>query len=68
MNALAGAKNGIMSALQAVSTLVLGNVKGTVCNDVYLLPGTQPNTRATANASAQGSALNDVTIILENPR
>ena len=68
MSALAGAKNGIMSALQTVSTLVLGNVKGTICDDVYLLPGTQPNTRAAANASAQGSALNDVTIILENPR
>jgi hypothetical protein len=68
MNALDGAKNGIMSALQAVSTLVLGNVKGTVCDDVYLLPGTQPDIRAATNASAQGSALNDVTIILENPR
>jgi hypothetical protein len=68
MTALEGAKHGIMSALQTVSTLVLGNVKGTVCDDVYLLPGTQPNTKATVNASAQGSALNDVTIILENPR
>ena len=57
-----------MSALQTVSTLVLGNVTGTVCDDVYLLPGTQPNTKATTNATAKGSALDDVTIVLENPR
>jgi hypothetical protein len=68
ITALAGAKNGIMSALQGVSTLILGNVSGTICDDVYLLPGTQPNVPAKANASAQGSALNDVTIVLENPR
>jgi hypothetical protein len=68
LSALGGAKNGIMSALQAVSSLVLGNVTGTVCDDVYLLPGTQPDTKAITNASAQGSALNDVTIVLENPR
>jgi hypothetical protein len=66
--ALGGAKNGIVSALQAVSSLVLGNVTGTVCDDVYLLPGTEPDTQATTNASAKGSALDDVTIVLENPR
>lgn len=65
--AIDGAKGGIMSALQTVSTLVLG-LTDTFCDDVYLLPGTQPDTPAITNASALGDALNDVTIVLENPR
>lgn len=68
MNALSGAKNGIMSALQTASTLVFTNVTGTVCDDVYLLPGTQPNVKATETASAHGAGLSDVTIVLVNPR
>jgi hypothetical protein len=68
MSTLSGAKSGIVSALQTASSLILGNVKGTVCDDVYLLPGTQPNVKANVNASAQGAGLSDVTIVLENPR
>jgi hypothetical protein len=68
MNALQGAKNGIVSALQTLATPILGNVKGTVCDDVYLLPGMQPNAATNTNASARGSALTDVTIVLVNPR
>jgi hypothetical protein len=63
--ALDGAKGGIISALQDVGTLIIGTLSHTPCSDVYLLPGTQPNVRATAQASAHGNALEDVTIVLE---
>jgi hypothetical protein len=66
--AIDGAKGGIISALQSVSSLILGLVTGTTCDDIYLLPGTQPNSIAAGNASAHGNALDDVTIVLENPR
>jgi hypothetical protein len=67
MAALAGAKGGILSALQGVSTLFLQNIP-TGCDDVYLLPGKQPHLPATQDAFERDDALNDVTIVLENPR
>jgi hypothetical protein len=71
MDALSGAKNSIISTLQTTSFIVAAiveNLPGTTCDDVYLLPGTQPDTKATTNGSAKGISLSDVTIVFENLR
>ncbi len=65
-NALDGAKGGIMSALSGSSTLILGSLAQVHCDDVYLLPGKQPNTKATQNGIVRQDAMSDVTIVLEN--
>lgn len=67
MQAIDGNKGMIISALQGLSTLAFQNIT-TGCDDVYLLPGTQPHLQATGDESEADDALNDVSIVLENPR
>jgi hypothetical protein len=67
--ALDGNKGSIISGLQTASTALLQtDPLHIACDDVYLLPGTQPDSKATVNESSLGDALDDVTIVLENPR
>jgi len=64
--AIDGAKASIMSAFSNVAGIFLGSLTQVHCDDVYLLPGKQPNDPATRDGVVLQDALSDVTIVLEN--
>jgi hypothetical protein len=66
MSAIDSAKAGIMSGLSNAVGLILGNLAQVRCDDVYLLPGKQPNTKAALDGIVLQDAMSDVTIVLEN--
>lgn len=64
--AIDGAKASIMSGLSNAAGLILGDLAQVHCDDVYLLPGKQPNAPATQDGIVLQDAMSDVTIVLEN--
>lgn len=66
--AIDGAKAGLMSALSGASFLFLNVLAKKYCDEVYLPPGKQPNSRTSQDSMVLEDALSDTTIVLVNPR